>query len=94
MRLAIHNCYGSLKKIPLGKGFNLFLLGLIFLTACGKRHDGEKKKTGLMSQFVGITDNEDKGVKEILKFYNGQCKYSIGPSTSACNSKKNILNLK
>ena len=59
------------------KVFKLILFGLISLTACGQRHEGEKK-TGLLSHMVSITDNEDKGVKEILAFYDGQCKYSIG----------------
>ena len=47
----------------------ILLVGLIALmTNCAEKKDGEQKNT-LLSNFVSITDNEDKGVKEILDFY-------------------------
>jgi hypothetical protein len=52
----------------------LLILGTI---SCGQRREGEQKP-GLLSYFVSITDNEDKGIKEILDFYGGECKYSVG----------------
>lgn len=52
-------------------------LSLFLLIACGTKHPGEEKPT-LASNLVSITNNEDKGVKEILNFYGGQCEYSVG----------------
>jgi len=61
------------------------LLGILIcsflLVSCAEKHDGERK-TGLLSNFMSITDNEDAGVKEILDYYGGQCKYAIGASAS------------
>lgn len=51
------------------------VLALVTIS-CSKR-EGEQK-SGLLSYFVSISDNEDKGIKEILDFYGGQCKYSMG----------------
>ena len=51
----------------------VFILGA---TSCSRR-EGEQK-SGLLSHFVSITENEDKGIKEILDFYGGECKYSVG----------------
>ena len=52
----------------------ILILGTI---SCAPRREGEQKP-GLLSYFVSITDNEDKGIKEILDFYGGECKYSVG----------------
>ncbi len=38
----------------------------------------DENTSSLISSVAGITDNEDKGVKEILEYYGGQCEYSIG----------------
>lgn len=51
----------------------MFVLGSI---SCSRR-DGEQK-VGLVSHLVSITDNEEKGIKEILDYYGGECEYSIG----------------
>ena len=50
---------------------------LILGTISCSRREGEQKP-GLLSYFVSITDNEDKGIKELLDFYGGECKYSVG----------------
>jgi hypothetical protein len=56
----------------------LTLLALAVWTfSYSKRHEGEVKP-GLLSHFVSITDNEDKGIKDIVGFYGGECLYSIG----------------
>lgn len=62
------------------------------LTSCGNKREGEQK-TGLLSNFVSITDNEDAGVKEILAFYGGQCKYAIGVSASTKDGNKKYFEL-
>lgn len=62
------------------------------ITSCGKRHEGEQKPS-LLSNALSITDNEDKGVKEILDFYGGYCKYSIGASASTATGKKKYFEL-
>jgi hypothetical protein len=50
-----------------------------------KKHDGEKS-TGVLSNLVSITDNEDKGIKDILGFFGGECEYSVGFVKSTDNS--------
>lgn len=62
------------------------------ITSCGNRHEGEIKPT-LLSKALSITDNEDKGVKEILSFYGGYCKYSKGVSASTGTGKKKYFEL-
>lgn len=71
----------------------ILLFGLIALmTNCAEKKDGEQKNT-LLSNFVSITDNEDKGVKEILEFYGGQCKYAVGASASTDEGKSKYFEL-
>ena len=53
-----------------------FFLILFIVTGCNNKHEGEKK-TSLLSNLIDITDNEDKGIKEIIAFYGGECKYGI-----------------
>ena len=42
---------------------------------------------------VSITPNEDKGIKEILNFYGGYCKYSIGSSASTKDGAKKYFEI-
>lgn len=67
----------------------LLVQGLLLITmfSCVEQRDGEQKNS-LLSNFLSITDNEDKGVKEILEYYGGKCIYSTGASAS---SKKGML---
>lgn len=46
-----------------------------------------------MSNFVSITDNEDKGVKDILGFFGGECRYSIGVSASSSEGNGKFFEL-
>lgn len=62
------------------------------IVSCGKKREGEQK-TGLLSNFISITDNENAGVNEILEFYGGQCKYAIGVSASTKDGKKKYFEL-
>ena len=50
----------------------VFVMGIIglLISGCAEKKKGEQKTT-LLSNFVSITDNEDKGVKEVLRFYGG-----------------------
>jgi len=68
------------------------VVGLLLLTSCAEKHEGELK-SGLFSRFVSITDNEDNGVKKILNFYGGYCKYAIGASASTEDGKKKYFEL-
>jgi len=68
------------------------VIGFLFLTSCAEKHEGELKP-GLFSNFVSITDNEDNGVKKILDFYGGYCKYAIGASASTDDGKKKYFEL-
>ena len=65
---------------------------LIVLFSCVQKKDNEQKPT-LISNFVSISDNEDKGIKEILAFYGGECKYSIGRTASTKKGKKKFFEL-
>jgi hypothetical protein len=42
---------------------------------------------------LNITENEDKGVKEILEFYGGYCKYALGMSASTESGNKKYFQL-
>ena len=57
------------------------LLTATTLYSCDNAREGETKPT-LLSNLVKITDNEDKGVKDVLANYGGYCEYSIGTSAS------------
>jgi len=71
----------------------ILLLGLITaIFSCADRKEGEQKNT-LLSNFISITENEDKGVKEILEFYGGQCKYAIGVTASTVEVKSKYFEL-
>jgi hypothetical protein len=69
------------------------LLLACMLISCGNKHKGEKS-TSLLSNLLSITDNEDKGVKEVLDFYGGYCEYSIGASISTDKGKQKYFELK
>lgn len=69
------------------------LICLLILTSCAKKREGEQK-TGLLSNFISISENEDKGIKEILSFYSGYCEYSVGISTSSKTGNKKYFELK
>ncbi len=70
---------------------SLALLSLLIF-GCAEKKEGEIKNT-LFSQFVEITDNEDKGIKEILSIYGGYCEYSIGQSFSTEDGRSKYFKL-
>jgi hypothetical protein len=71
-----------------------YLTLIVFLLfSCGKKHRGEQS-TSLLSNFLSITDNEDKSIKEIINFYRGYCEYSIGTTISTDNGTKKYFELK
>jgi hypothetical protein len=57
------------------------VLSILITISCTQKREGEEKKS-LLSNLVSITDNEDKGIKEILEFYGGYCEYSVGMVSS------------
>lgn len=59
----------------------------VVLIGCVTKHNGEKK-TGLLSNFVSISDNEDRGVKEIIATYGGQCEYGFKSVVSTEGNKQ------
>jgi len=73
-------------------GISILIASALAITSCGNRHEGEQKPS-LLSNALSITDNEDKGVKEILSFYGGYCKYSVGASASTETGKKKYFEL-
>ena len=61
------------------RNLSWILLALVFtLNSCGK---------------LSITPNEDKGIKEVLNFYGGECKYSKGASVSTEKGKQRYFEL-
>jgi hypothetical protein len=66
-----------------------FVLILIF-TSCASKHPGEKKTT-LASHFLSITDKEDKGIKEIIGMYGGECEYGFSKSSGINTETKNAF---
>ena len=75
------------------RNLTILLFGLIALvTSCAEKKEGEQKNT-LLSNFVSITDNEDKGIKEILDFYGGKCKYAVGALASTTEGKSKYFEL-
>lgn len=73
-------------------GLSILIASTLTITSCDNRHEGEQKPT-LLSNALSITDNEDKGIKEILDFYGGYCKYAIGASASTETGKKKYFEL-
>jgi hypothetical protein len=67
--------------------FSLLIFG------CAEKREGEIKNT-LFSRFVEITDNEDKGIKEVLALYGGYCEYSFGQSFSTDDGRSKYFELK
>ncbi|MBI3260449.1 MAG: hypothetical protein HYZ54_13400 [Ignavibacteriae bacterium] len=74
------------------KKVHIILFVILFVTSCAEKRNGEQKK-GLISNLVGITDNEDNGIKEILKYYGGECNYSVRFSASSSEGKKKYFEL-
>jgi len=54
---------------------------LIFISLSGCTH------------ILTLTNNEDKGIKDVLAFYGGYCKYSVGMSTSTEDGTKKYFEL-
>ncbi len=72
--------------------FYALLCSVLVIGSCAERREGEEKNS-LVSNFISITDNEDKGVKEILKGYGGYCKYAVGFSLSTDGGKQKYFEL-
>jgi len=68
----------------------LFIISTIFflLASCNSIDTGHSKPS-LLSHLINVTENEKKGVDEILEYYGGKCLYSVGLnySTSEPNVK-------
>jgi len=73
-------------------GFLILIAFTLTITSCGNRHEGEQKPS-ILSNALSITDNEDKGVKEVLDFYGGYCKYAVGASASTETGKQKYFEL-
>jgi hypothetical protein len=58
-----------------------FALVIITLSSCMDGAQGEKT-VGQKTHYADITDNEDRGISEVLDLYGGKCKYSSGIAAS------------
>lgn len=72
------------------KYLTLIIISIFF--SCTNRYEGEQKPT-LLSKVLTITENEDKGIKEILAFYGGTSKYSVGASASIEDGVKKFFEI-
>jgi len=69
---------------------SFYVLSILFFASCSSKHPGEKKTT-LASHFLSITDNEDKGIKEIIALYGGECEYGFSKATGNNTESKNAF---
>jgi hypothetical protein len=61
--------------------------------SCSTKKEGEQKPT-LLSNFLKITDSEDRGVKAVLATYGGYCSYSVGVSVDTRGENEKYFKLK
>ncbi len=73
------------------KNINYLLIGLLILTSCVQKRDGETQNT-LTSKVVGVSDNEYNGVADAVNFYGGVCNRHKGFETKD-GEKKNYFEL-
>lgn len=72
----------------------LFCCSLLFMSIfCVKKREGEQK-TGMFSQLLKISDNEDKGIKAVLTAYGGYCEYLLGKSVDSKDGNDKYFKLK
>lgn len=69
-----------------------FVVLLLLLFGCVHKRPGEQN-TSLLSHFIEISDNESKGVHDVLDLYGGKLKYSIGKDYSTVTGMKNYFEL-
>ncbi len=69
----------------------LKLTGILFiwidLISCGIDRQNANN-LAIISSLIDITENEENGIKSILEFYGGYCKYSRGASISTNGGKQ------
>jgi hypothetical protein len=71
----------------------LYSTFIFSLFSCVKKKDGEQK-TSTLSNFLTISDNEDKGVKAVISAYGGYCEYLLGLSANSDKKKGKYFKLK
>ncbi|RYZ83742.1 MAG: hypothetical protein EOP04_19375 [Proteobacteria bacterium] len=62
----------------------------IVVASCGSDHPGEKK-TSLASHFLSISDSEDKGIKDVISSFGGECEYGFSKSVSVNEEQQNTF---
>ena len=71
----------------------LTVLVIFFCIGCGNSREGEIKPS-LASNLFSITDNEDKGIKDIIAFYGGYCEYSVGKVVASNENNQKYFEIK
>ena len=77
--LPIHLIFVEIKIMI--RGAVCLMLTVISLSACVDGPKGEMT-IGQTTHYADITDNEDRGIREILNLYGGKCIYSSGVAAS------------
>jgi len=70
--------------------FILVLFAGLAFSACG---NGAKSEQNATSNLPGITENENKGIKEIMALYGGQYKCAKGTNVSINSGKRNYFKI-
>jgi hypothetical protein len=70
----------------------LILTTCVLLTTCKGENEG-KSHRGTISNLTDITENEHKGIQEILSFYGGECRYAVKYSISSSEGKKKYFEI-
>lgn len=59
----------------------LFALITFLLSSCGNKGQSDEE-TGKLSDLIKVSENEKRGVQEVVDFYGGKCEYSAGSTIS------------
>lgn len=73
---------------------NLFILVLFVCLAVSACGNGPKSEQNATSDLPGLTENEKKGIKELMEFFGGQYKYAIGTYVTINSEKKKYFKIK
>ncbi|HTM98805.1 MAG TPA: hypothetical protein VL088_08695 [Pedobacter sp.] len=69
-----------------------FALMTFLISSCGNQTQTDKGN-GLLSNLIKASDNEKRGVQEVVDFYGGKCEYSVGSSVSSSKDSNKYFKL-
>lgn len=72
------------------KNMTLLILSVLLILSSCSNHE-KKAGTTLLGNLIEITENEQKGIDEILEYYGGYCAYSVGFDSSTESGTTNYF---